>query len=300
MHLFLALEKENKEMLSGTSDIAKRYTTALEAINEIACTYFFAGRFKDAVQTLRLSLELTEAQEVTPQSRLILLLLYGKVLLVEHLIRRNNPELMFSVIRQAKALAEKIQVPEYVADAVSLLGEACCNATTMSILESGNMPFGRQDKYHDALAYQQEALKLRETLHDSKGCSESHFLLGLIYQFWQQNELAREHFMTAIQIAEDNGLVLEQAEPNRHLMFDARLQGDLDQALLYGERALFFREAGGFKPYQPLDHLALRDVYRQKGDAEKAQFHERQAMILAEEMGVAEHMTFVSASSERL
>jgi tetratricopeptide (TPR) repeat protein len=183
-----------------------------------------------------------------------------------------------------------------------LLGQAHCNATTIAIVKSGALPFGTQDqgKYEEALAYQHQALRLQEALHDTRGISESHFCIGLVYQFWQQNELAREHFTRAIQVAEESGYVLEQAEPNRHLTVDALFKGDLEAALTYALRALSFREAGGFRPYQPLDHLSLWDIYQKIGDTAKAQFHLQQASTLAEEMGLSTLVSSVINSTNHL
>jgi tetratricopeptide (TPR) repeat protein len=121
-----------------------------------------------------------------------------------------------------------------------------------------------------------------------------------VYQFWQQNELAREHFTKAIQVAEQYGHILEQAEPNRHLTFDALLRGDLDQALTHALRALSFREAGGFRPYQPFDHLSLRDIYLKKGDTANAHLHMQQAFTLAEEMGFATLVSSAIDATDRL
>jgi tetratricopeptide (TPR) repeat protein len=194
---------------------------------------------------------------------------------------------MFSTILQAKQIAEEIEAQQGIADALSLLGQAHCNATTVAIVSSGALPFGSQGqgKYEEALAYQRQALKLREELHDTQGVSESNFFIGLVYQFWQQNDLAREHFIKAIQVAEQSGHILEQAEPHRHLTFDALFKGDLDQALIHARQALSFREASYFRPYQPFDHLALWDIYLKKGDTANAEFHMQQASTLAEEMG---------------
>jgi tetratricopeptide (TPR) repeat protein len=123
---------------------------------------------------------------------------------------------------------------------------------------------------------------------------------GLVYQFWQQNELAREYFSRAIQVAEQHGHILEQAEPNRHLTFDALFRGDLEAALTHARRALSFREAAGFRPYQPFDHLALWDIYRKKGDMDNAQFHMQQASALAEEMGLSTLVSSVINTTNRL
>jgi tetratricopeptide (TPR) repeat protein len=176
-----------------------------------------------------------------------------------------------------------------------LLGQAHTNATTIATVKSGALPFGTrgQGKYEEALAYQQQALGLQEALHDTRGISESHFGIGLVYQFWQQNDMAREHFIRAIQVAEESGHVLEQAEPNRHLTIDALFRGDLETALTHAKLALSFREAAGFRPYQPFDHLTLRDIYLQKGDTAQVQFHMQEASALAEEMGFA---TLVSSA----
>jgi hypothetical protein len=114
------------------------------------------------------------------------------------------------------------------------------------------------------------------------------------------NELAREHFIKAIQVAEQYGHILEQAEPNRHLTFDALFRGDLDQALTHARRALSFREAGGFRPYQPFDHLSLWDIYLKKGDTTNAQFHMQQASTLASEMGLSTLVSSVINTTNRL
>jgi tetratricopeptide (TPR) repeat protein len=283
-------------------EFTRYYTAAIDALCEIARSYFFLGRLGDALYVLRISLHMTEAGEVAQKDRLKLLLLYGKILTVDHLLHRGETDLMFSTILQAQQIAEAAQDQQGLANALSLFGQAHCNATTIAIMKSGALPFGTQGqgKYEEALAYQQQALGLQEALHDTRGISESHFGIGLVYQFWQQNELAREHFTRAIQVAEKSGYVLEQAEPNRHLTVDALFKGDLEAALTHALRALSFREAGGFRPYQPLDHLSLWDIYQKIGDTAKAQFHMQQASTLAEEMGLSTLVSSVINSTNHL
>jgi tetratricopeptide (TPR) repeat protein len=275
-------------------EVTKQYTIAIDALCEIARTYFFLGRLGDALHVLCTSLHMIEAGEIAQKDRLKLLLLYGKILTVDHLLHRGEADLMFSTILQAKQVAEAAQDQQSIADALSLLGQAHCTATTTAIVKSGSLPFGPQSqrKYEEALSYQQQALGLQEALRDTRGISESHFCIGVVYQFWQQNDLAREHFTRAIQVAEKSGYILEQAEPNRHLTLDALFKGDLDQALIHAQRALSFREAGGFRPYQPLDHLMLRDIYLKKGDATNTQLHIQQATTIANEIG---HPSLVSS-----
>jgi tetratricopeptide (TPR) repeat protein len=287
---------------STNDDLTRHYTTAVDALCEIARSYFYLGRLGDALHLLPTTLHIIEAGEVASPGRLKLLLLHGKVLTVDHLIHRGDGNLMFSTILQAKQIAEAAQAQQGIADAFSLLGQAYCSATTVAIVKSGALPFGAQaqGKYEEALAYQQQALSLQEGLHDTRGISESHFCIGLVYQFWQQNDLAREHFTKAIQVAEHNGHILEQAEPNRHLTFDALFRGDLEAALTHARRALSFREAGGFRPYQPLDHLALWDIYQKKGDTANAQLHMQQASALAEAMGFTTLVSSMIHTTNRL
>ncbi len=281
--------------------LSKHYTTAIDALCEIARASFFLGRMEDALHILRTSLHLIEAGKVAPEDRLKLLLLYGKVLTVDHLLRRDDPDLMFATIRQAQQLAESMADQQGRADALSLLGQAHCNATTIALLKRGALPFGSQEQgYKDALALQQQALTLQETLHDTRGISESLFGIGLVHQFWQQHEVAREHFTKALQVAEQSGHILEQAEPHRHLTMDALFRGDLDVALSHAQQALSFRESGGFRPYQPLDHLTLRDIYLKKGDAAQAKFHLERASALAEEMGLTALLSSAIDAMNRL
>lgn len=281
--------------------VSSYYTTAIDALCEIARSSFFLGRLENALHVLRTTVHLTEADQVAPRDRLKLLLLSGKVLTVHHLLHRDDPALLFSTLHQAQQIAESTQDQQGLADTLSLLGQAHCTATTVAILSRGALPFGAQEQgYEEALTVQQQALTLQEALQDTRGISESHFGIGLVYQFWQQHDQAREHFKEALQVAEQHGHILEQAEPHRHLTVDALFRGDLDQALLHAQHALAFREAGGFRPYQPHDHLTLRDIYLKKGETAQAQVHLQQASTLAEEMGLATLVSSVINATNRL
>jgi tetratricopeptide (TPR) repeat protein len=282
--------------------LSKLYTTAVAALYEIAHSYFFLGQLNNASHLLQTSLQMLEIGEVAPQNRLKLLLLYVRVLITDHLISQGNGDLMLSVALQARQLAESLQDQQYIANALCLLGQARCTASTVAIIKSGALPFGTQGQgyYEEALTHLQQALSLQEALGDTRGISESCFNIGLIYQFWQQNDRAQEHFIRAIQIAEQHGHILEQAEPHRHLTFDSLFRGDLDQALTHAKLALSFREAAGFRPYQPFDHLSLRDIYLKKGDTASAQLHLQQARTLAEEMGFSTLVSSIIDTTSRL
>jgi hypothetical protein len=145
--------------------------------------YLYLGRLAEAQQLLRTVLHLLEAQEMKPQDRLQVLLLSGEVLIVEYMLADTDPDLMFSTIGQAKQIAEAAQDQQGIADALSLLGQAHYFAQLMSRVRSGASPDSArgQGELDEAFAYQQHALQLRETLHDTRGISESHFWVGVIY-----------------------------------------------------------------------------------------------------------------------
>jgi len=144
-------------------EMTRHYTTAIDALYEIANSYFFRGSLSDALRLLDTSQHMAEADEVAPQDRLKLLLLYGKILTVDHLITRGDTDLMFSTILQAKQIAEAVVAQQGMADALSILGQAYCNATTVAIVKSGALPFGSrgQGKYEEAFVYQQQAFELQ-------------------------------------------------------------------------------------------------------------------------------------------
>jgi hypothetical protein len=59
---------------------------------------------------------------------------------------------------------------------------------------------------------------------------------------------------------------LERCEPTRHLAGLAFEEGKLDQALTSALQALSLREAAGFRPSLPFDHLPLSEIYQARGD----------------------------------
>ncbi|QBD83289.1 tetratricopeptide repeat protein [Ktedonosporobacter rubrisoli] len=264
-------------------EIAKYYKVALDALYEVARTYFFLGRLDDARHLLTTSLQVFEAQETMPQHRLKLLLLYGRILLVKQLLRVGDTPALFSTLEQARWIAEEIQDQQAIAEALSLLGQAhySVNVTAGVILDSPD-----SGKYNTALAYQQQALELREALHNQRGISESYFQIGVIHERWQDYDRAAEYYKKARQIADQYDYPFEKTEPARHLAVHALKDDHLDQALQLGLEALKLREEASFKPYQPLDHILLRDAYLAKGDAANAELHTRKATALAEEMGL--------------
>jgi tetratricopeptide (TPR) repeat protein len=259
----------------------------LDALYEIAHTYLYRGRLANALRIIQASQPLLDAEEVARRDRLKLLLLYGQVLVVDLLLGHSEPDLLFATAQQTKESADELGDRSLLADALHLLGQARYFATITQLLKSGQPVNSSQEegKFAEAFAYHQQALQLREALNDTRGMSASHFEIGSVHERWGQNEQAVEHYRQASQLAEQYDYRYEKVEPARHLALYALMQGDLDQALRYGQRALSLREEAGFKPYLPLDHLLLRNIYLVRGDTASAQQHMQQATALAEEIG---------------
>jgi tetratricopeptide (TPR) repeat protein len=269
--------------------LTAHYTTASDALAAIARAYYFFGRLSESQQLLRTALALLDTPEATPQQRLKLLLLYGQVLVVDHFLTRGTDvEPVFAVIQQVQQIADATQNRQRIADALSLLGQAHYFASVVANRAQG-VPLTStpgDGKYDQALLYQQQALALREALQDTRGMSESYFQIGVVYERWQQDARAQGYYAQARQIADAYDYAFEKTEPARHGAFQALREGDLDQALTRARQALALREAAGFRPYLPLDHLLLRDIYQAKGDTAQAQVHAQHAQTLAEELGL--------------
>lgn len=280
-------------------EIAQYYTTALDALYEVGREYYILGRSNDAQHLLQTSLQLLQANEVQPQQRLKLHLLYGQVLIVDHLLTRGggNVDLLFSLCQNARQIAEASRDQKGIADALSLLGQAHYFTVVVSGAVVDNPQSG---KYDQALTYQQHALEIRETLHDTRGISESYFQVGVIYERWQQFERAEEYYTKALQIADQHGHLFEKTEPSRHFAVHALMRGDLNQALTFALQALSLREEARFRPYLPIDHLLLRDIYLAQGDTANAQLHTQKASALAEEMGYPHLVSSMADTRERL
>ncbi|MET3849662.1 tetratricopeptide repeat protein [Paenibacillus sp. OAE614] len=262
------------------SDLGGRFNNAITELVEITTAYFWNGRSKEALHILNQLLPITgicEAQHL----RLPILLQLGKIQANEYVYTNAEPEPMFSILNEARLLAEQSNDRKGLADALSSLGTAhyFVELNASSTIENTT------GQYREALNYHEQALQLRVELQDNRGISESYFQIGTVYERWQKKEMALNYYAQAARIAEEHHFPLEQSEPARHFAFHAFQSGDLDEALRFAQHALFMRETAGFKPHLPLDHLLLSDIYLKRGQIETARQHAETATRLGEEMG---------------
>lgn len=288
--------------LTSLSTMTQLYATATDALCTIAAQYYHRGRFKEAQSTLDTALHLLDTQEVQPGQRVNPLLLKGAILIVEHLLTRSQAEPLFAPLQLAKQLAEAAKDQQAFANALSLLGQAHYFTTVVARLQRAVSPntLQEQGEYDAAFAYQQQALSIREAIQDQRGISESFFQIGAIYERWDQQDQAQAYYRKACQIADQFDCRFEKTEPMRHMAIYAFRQGNLDQALTCASEALSLRQAAGFKPYLPLDHLLLSDIYQAKGNSAQAMLHHQQAATLAEAMGFPTLITLVSNRCDQL
>lgn len=269
--------------------LAEHYTTASGALAAIGRAYYYGGRLAEARGLLGGAVALLAAPEAPARERLRLLLLYGQVALVEYFLMRGaDAEPVFAAIRQAQQLAEASQDQQGLADALGLLGLAHYFASVVASRAQGRPVSGApgDGQYDDALHYQEQALELRQAIGDTRGMSESLFQIGVVYERWAQYAQSQEYYRRAYELAERGQHLLEKTEPARHCAIQALRAGDLDQALDCARNALALREAAGFRPYLPLDHLLLRDIYLARGETAQSERHAQSAQALAETLGL--------------
>jgi tetratricopeptide (TPR) repeat protein len=264
-------------------EFAGQYTAVFGAIGEIGRGYTYGGQPGAACQLFQNAVTLFDPELVPTQARLKLLIGYARSLITNLFVNHRGEETLKAVLAEAHQLAGSGPDLQAQADVFSLLGQADYFVTIFG----GAVVDQEKKHYGPTFAYQQQGLAIREELPDFKGICESHFYLGLVHERWQEQEIAIGHYNKARELASQHNFYFEVAETSRHLAGIALAEGNLDRALENSLRELQGREQAGFKPYLPLDHLLLCDIYVRKGDRENAQAHAQEALTLAGQMNYA-------------
>jgi tetratricopeptide (TPR) repeat protein len=272
---------------------AQRLAHVIDGLCELTESYYRLGRLDDAQHALEAGMHLLEVRELQPENRLVLLLQASKTLVGAYHLTNQGADRMFSTILQARQLAEATQDQGRLAEALSLLGQAHYVATLNQSSTLSSSP----ESYQEALSFQEQALKSREALQDTRGICQSLFLIGVVYERWQQHDRAQDYYLKAIQLAERAGHQEEKAEPARHLAGIAWIiKGELDQALVYARESLAIWEAHGFQLFLPLSHLLVGDILQAQGDSVPARLQCQQAASLAEALGQNQALAFALLS----
>ncbi|OJW06529.1 MAG: hypothetical protein BGO39_00510 [Chloroflexi bacterium 54-19] len=269
--------------IATTPTLAGQYTAVFEALTEIGREYTSGGQPGAACALFEKARQLFEPGAVPAPARLKLLTGYARSLVTNLFVNHSGEETLAAVLGEARSLAESSSDRLALAEVLNLLGQ-----TDYFISIFGGFVSDKEKAhYGPALAYQEQALAIRQELEDLEGICESNFFVGLVHERWQERETARTHYNFARELAEQHHFYFQIAETSRHLAGIALAEGDLDAALANSLRELRGREQAGFKPYLPLDHLLLCDIYLLRGELEKALAHAQAALALAEEMDYA-------------
>lgn len=256
--------------------ISDHFTSVIYSLCEVAELYYYLAKLDEAVSVLKTCLQLTSVKEVHLRDQGKLTLQYGKVLVANYYLTNRDFDLALATSLEAKQLAETAHYEKGIADALSLIGQA----HYYKKLNSG------AGDYEEALTYFQQALTLREKLHDTRGISEALFYSGLTYEQRSLADKARESYTEALQFADLYNHKLEKSYALRHLAGLAADRGDLDAALNYALTSLALREEIGFRVYLPHSHILVGDIYLAREDFENALINYQNAQGLAEEMGI--------------
>ena len=256
------------------ASIAQEYTALIQSACVLSESYYYLGRLDDAIKVLAAVMSLLAMDEVRQKDQIQLLLQYGKILIKRrYLVEQEDADILPTLLR-ARQMAELLKDEQFTANALDLIGQAYFYDT----MSSSEMDFDTP------LAYFQQALELREEVHDKHLVSESLFYIGLIYENKDQLDKAQASYTEALQVAEKHGYNAEQSFPVRHLGLIYLEQGDLDKAKQYLIESLSLREAVGFKLYFPYSHIAVGNVCVAQNDLNEALTHYQKAYVLAQEM----------------
>lgn len=263
--------------------------STVEALIDTASRDLSDGRLTQARLVLEPALPKTESPALPPtdvdggggqESRLRALILFGRILVVHHLVARAySADQLNAVGERALQIAQSLDDANHLAAALELRGQAGYVTHVVDCLRRGASLYAvpGDGQYDQVCDDHVRALGLRRELNDTRGISESLFAVGLMHERWRQFDRAQTCYREAYGLAEQGGHAFEMTEPARHVAIQAYRDRDLDEALTLARRALSLREASGFRPYQPLDHLLIKDIALAQGDLELARHHVRQA-----------------------
>ncbi len=271
-------------MSISTVTISKQYTIAINALCEIAESYFYLGKLDEAIRVLGTGIHLIEANEVSPYDQARLLLQYGKMLTESTFHTNRSSEEALAVLFRAKQIAETIKDDRLMADVLDELGQAHFFRAHKLTAQEGD--------YDTALAYFQQAVTLREAIHDQRGLCASLVNVGRAYQNAGQNDKAEAYFVRAVALPEQQQDVVKKAEAIGHLGILAASKVDLDAARCLATEALAMREEIGARIDIAYSHLNVAEICHIQGDLSMALKHYQKGYTLAEETHVATIMIF--------
>lgn len=247
-------------------------TTFVTALCTEAETHLRLGKRGDALHLFERNKSLIKSY--APQDQALFLLCYGRALTADAFSTGRTLDDALSMLIHAKELADSHYDERLQADILDALGEV--------YYVKGHKVSSEESDYPTALSYFQQALALREKLHNAYGLCRSSLNVGRIYHNLGQGETARSYFERARTVAQQQQRVDVQAEAILHLaLLDA--EHDSEAALHLATEALTLRESADLKSVLPYSYLALAELHHNQGNLAKARDYYQQCYELAQE-----------------
>jgi tetratricopeptide (TPR) repeat protein len=254
---------------STTENTRKPRTTFITALYALTETYLRVGKRQDALHLLNANRDFLEGDT---REHAEFLLNYGRVLTADAMSTNRTLDQVNSLLLQAKSLAEQSADEYLLADILDALGEV--------YYVKGHKVSAEEGDYEKGLVYFQQALALREKLHDEYGLSRSSLNVGRMQQNLEQLEAARAAIERAYERAIRQQRVDVQAEALQHL---ASLNTDSDAALQQVAEVIALREQAGLRGVLVHSYLMRAELYHAQGNLTKAREYYQQCMSVAEE-----------------
>jgi len=255
--------------------ITSQYTQVIDALCDIAETYHTLGRQEDAVALLKTGMSLS-GDETALQVQAKLLTSYGKQLTASMFRTSRTADEALSVLTKAREIAESLQDEHLLASVLYELGE--------TYFVRGHKMTGEDSDYDTSLIYFQQALALREALHDEKNMPQSLLGVGRMYQNIGQNEAAQLYIERALQSAEQQQDKAIQGEATNHIAILKAGQDDIEGAIQLVRVAITIREQAGLAAEVPYSYLTLAELYMADGKSKEALATYQQCYALAEQV----------------
>ncbi|GCE23973.1 tetratricopeptide repeat protein [Dictyobacter kobayashii] len=256
--------------------ITEQYTCLLQNLCDIATSYYFLGKLKQAQQLLNTGLQMAEEDEVCLQARGNLLFHTGILQARCIVYLGNDATIALTTLSQARTIAEVMADEKLLASIIDWTGQAL-------YYQALNASVDKAD-FQVALQYFHEALERRQQIDDGWGICESTFNIGRVYQNTGDHEQAQPYFVKTLALAEEHNHQILMAEVLLHLGICALTQGDLEAARSSLALSMTMREELNVRIDLPFTYLGMGDLAQELDDMDQAALYYQKAALLAQEM----------------
>lgn len=260
--------------------VPQQYELMFSTMHNVATAYAYAGRLNDATKLLSSFADIAIHDDVSDRMQVEMLLEYANWETYRVAMEGGNYDKASEAITKAQTLMmDKVQRGR----ALDLSG----NIAYFIAQNSAERDFTKaKELFHAAII----TLASEDSPRD---LCWAVFHVGLIHQYSDESEDAREHFLRAEKLAQLHDLKLERSYIVRHLGFVSQAEEKYDDALKALKESLEIREKLGFKLFLPLSYQAVAQVYQQMGHKADALKYYESALKLGRKLGLTRQLMLV-------